>query len=465
MHDDGSRRSVAGMQHARMPVLLSSLLLLAANLPAQEPAWAAKVDALVGKRLAEPGAVGFSIAVAQQGRVLLAKGYGKAELEFGVPANAATMFRIGSITKQFTAALILRAVEAKQLSLEDTLDRFVPDFPLQGRKVTIHQLLNHSSGIPSYTDVGKEWEKVQPLELTHQELLALVAGKPFDFEPGTSWHYNNTGYYLLGMVLEKLHGKPYAQVVRDELCTPLGLQRTRYDSNKDLIENRAQGYGMDRDKPCNDDPLGLSQPGAAGALLSTGDDLVRWSMALAGGKVVGAASYAMMTKPLLVDGRDTHYGYGLMFGEVAGLPCVMHGGGIHGFNSFLLNTRQHDLHVAVISNGEHANSQKLAGAIVRAVLDLPGFVAKDLPLPAELRTRLVGGYTFADLGMVLRIAGDGEKLTAKGEAEGQGAFGLLFQGDGEFRASFDHEVKLVFSADGKQLTLHQGGGVFTGARQ
>ena len=195
--------------------------------------------------------------------MLLAKGYGLAEAEFEVPADAQTMFRIGSITKQFTAALILRAVERGQLSLEDGLERFVPTFPLQGKKVTIRQLLQHTSGIPSYTDLGEEWVKKQPLELSHDELLALVAGKPFDFEPGSDWHYNNTGYYLLGMVLEKVHGKSFAQVVIDELSVPLGLSRTRYDSSAELIKNRAQGYDFVDGVRHNDAPLGMSQPGAA----------------------------------------------------------------------------------------------------------------------------------------------------------------------------------------------------------
>lgn len=456
------------LPHARcgaLAPLVLAVLSAAANVVAQTPAWVAKVDAVVGKRLEQPFAVGFSVGVAQKGEVLLARGYGKADLEFAAAADAETMFRIGSVTKQFTAALILRAIEAAKLTLDDGLERFVPTFPLQGRKVTIRQLLNHSSGIPSYTDIGKEWQEKWPLELSHDELLALVAGKPFDFEPGTDWHYNNTGYYLLGMVLEAVHGKPYAQVVRDELATPLGLTRTRYDSNRDLIKNRAQGYGVAADdQPCNDDLLGLSQPGAAGALLSTGGDLVRWSAALAGGKVVTPANYTLMCSPLLLGERDTHYGFGLMTGHVAEQPCVMHGGGIHGFNSFLVHVPQHDLHVAVISNGERANSQKLAGAIVRAVLDLPEFVAKDLPIPAALRGALAGDYRFETIGMGLKITADGEQLVAKGDAEGQEAFRLLFQGEREFRAAFDHAVRFDFDAEAKKVTLYQSGRVVQGVR-
>lgn len=450
---------------AGLVLAIATQIALAPPLPTQEPAWLADVDATVRQRLAEPEAVGFSIGVAQRDRVLLAKGYGLADLEFEAAADADTMFRIGSVTKQFTAALVLRAAERQRLSLDDPLDRFVPTFPLQGRKVTIRHLLNHSSGIPSYTSLGPAWQKTIPLELSHDELLALVAGRAFDFEPGTGFAYNNTGYYLLGMVLERVHDASFAGIVQQELCLPLGLTRTRYDSNKDLIRNRAQGYVLVAGKPANDDPLGMSQPGAAGALLSTGGDLVRWSMALARGKVVSPASYAAMTTPFVVDGRSTHYGFGLMLGDVADLPCVLHGGGIHGFNSILLHVPQHDLHVAVISNSEGASSSKLAGAIVRAVLALPEPVAKDLPLPDELLERLVGTYDFPEIGMALIVSVVDGRLTAQGDAEGQVAFPLLFQGGREFRAAFDPSFRIEWDEPAAQVTLHQGGRAASGRRR
>ncbi len=209
----------------------------------------------------------------------------------------------------------------------------------------------------------------------------------------------------------------------------------------------------------------MSQPGAAGAVLSTGGDLVRWSTALSGGRVVKPASYAMMVTPLVLDGRDTHYGFGLMLGQVAELPTVMHGGGIHGFNSFLVHVPQHDLHVAVISNGERVSSQKLAGAIVRVVLELPEFVAKDLPIPATLCEALPGDYRFDVIDMVLRVTADGEQLIAEGEGEGQQTFRLMFQGAREFRAALDHTVKLEFDDEGKHVALHQGGRVADGVRR
>jgi len=235
-----TRRAVSLVLTAALSLSLPTLALRAqgpvAARAAKPSALASAIDALVATRAQRPTFSGLSVAVAQRGELVFEKAYGLADEEFDVPANSATMFRIGSVTKQFTAALVMRMVERGKLSLDDTLDKFVPQFPLHtspaGRAVTVRQLLNHTSGIPSYTDVGEEWASKWPLELSHEELFALVAGKPFDFEAGTSWSYNNTGYYLLGMVLEKVSGKSYAQLVQDEVAKPLGLSRTRYDSNE-----------------------------------------------------------------------------------------------------------------------------------------------------------------------------------------------------------------------------------------
>jgi hypothetical protein len=216
----------------------------------------------------------------------------------------------------------------------------------------------------------------------------------------------------------------------------------------------------------NDALLGMSQPGAAGALLSTGEDLVRWSMALAGGKVVAPATYASMTEPLVLpDGRDTHYAFGLMIADLSGHKVVHHGGGIDGFNSMLLHVVPADLHVAVISNGERASSDRLAKAIARAVLGIRKPAVKDEPIPAELQQKLVGEFDLAVIGRTLAITAKGGAMFAQVKAEGQNEVRLLYQGELEFRPEADSEVKLVFTDDGKQLTLHQGDGAFVGVRQ
>ncbi len=304
----------------------------------------------------------------------------------------------------------------------------------------------------------------RPLELTHDELLALVKDAPFEFEPGSDWRYSNTGYYLLGMVIEKVAGRSYAEQLQAELCAPLGLARTRYDSNRDLIENRAQGYTLDDGQLVNDQVIGMAQPGAAGGILSTAGDLVRWLLALCSGKVVQPESFARMCAPtVLPNGHDTRYGFGLGMDEWGGKPRVQHGGGIFGFNSMLFWLPDEDLHVAVISNGETLSSAKLADAIAYAVLGIERPIVKDGPIPAELIARLSGDYVFAGIGLDARVFEREGKLMV--QASGQGAFRILWQGDLEFRAEFDTDVRLIFADDGESLVLYQGGGRAEGVRK
>ena len=455
------------MLNVVFPVVASAVLALAPAFqaaPAKPAAFAndptveKQVDAIAAEFLAQPGAVGLSIGVARKGQLLLAKGYGLADAEFDVPANGETLFRIGSITKQFTAAAILLLVEQKKLSLDDTLDKLVPEFPTPGHTVTLRQLLNHTSGVPSYTEITDEWHAKWPLELSDAELLALVQDKPFDFEPGTGWTYSNTGYYLLGMILAKADGTTYGEHVKHVLFEPQHLERTQYDSNQALIKNRAQGYTLDdQGQLVNDIYLGMSQPGGAGGLLSTGGELVRWQMALTSGKVVSPESFTLMSTPaVLPSGKATDYGFGLVIDEFEGHRRIQHGGGIFGFNSELLWLPDQDVHIAVISNGEVLESEKVADAITWAVSGLEKPVVKDEATTQELRARFAGNYRLEDMSMDARVFEEGDRL--KCQASGQDAFGLRWQGGDEFRADFDDSVRIVFDADANGFTLHQGGG-------
>src|SRR5262245_35217523 len=431
-----------------------------------------KVDAIAAEALKKPGAVGLSIGVARKGQVILAKSYGLADAELDVPANKDTMFRIGSVTKQFTAAAIMRFVEQGKLSLDDDLSKYIPDFPLQGNAVTVRQLLNHTSGIPSYTSLGQEWAKLQPLELTHEEMLALVKDKPFDFKPGEKWAYNNTAYYMLGMIIEKVSGVSYAKHMQDEFFTPLKLERTRYDSNSTLMKNRAQGYTLQDGELVNDSPLGMSQPYAAGSLVSTGEDLVKWSMALTSGKVVKPESFALMTTATILpvpNVENTHYGFGLEIGEWEGRTCIRHGGGIHGFNSMLMWLPEENVHVAVISNGEPLKSGRIAHTIAHAALGIEQTAANNAPITPQVMMRIVGRYKLEAIGMDCKIWEDAGKAMLEASAEGQVPFALQWQGadvsgGNEFRASFDSEVKLIFADDGQSFTLFQGGNQATAKR-
>ena len=454
----------------RRPMSGLSVLVLAGSAAAAEPPTDAElielVDTMAAEALDRPGAVGLSIAVARGGSVVLEKAYGLAEVEHGVPADAETMFRIGSVTKQYTAAAIMKLVEDGKLTLDETVEGYFPDYPLEGRAVTIRHLLTHTSGIPSYTSIDEFWETGVSRELTVEELLAYVEDEPFDFEPGEQWSYNNTAYYMLGPIIEEASGKTYPDYLQETFFEPLGLDRTRYDSNRDIMMNRAQGYDFDREAEVlrNDGLIGMANPGAAGALVSTAGDLVRWGMALSDGRVVSTESYQQMITPYeLPDGEDTGYGFGLGVRDQHDRACVSHGGGIFGFNSMLTHFPEDDLYVAVISNGR-ANSGRLCNRIAGAALGIEEEPVADLDVAPELAARLAGLYTFADAGLDLetRISIEDGRLTAA--PAGQGTFRLLYQGDLEFRASFDNSVIVAFDdsdddAPAPGFTLFQGGNV------
>jgi CubicO group peptidase (beta-lactamase class C family) len=267
------------------------------------------VDSIAQQELATGRVAGLTIAVARNGELILDKGYGYADLENELPATARSVYRIGSITKQFTAAAILRLVDEGKLSLDDELTKFLPDYFTGGRKITIHHLLTHTSGIKSYTSLGPKWRTKMRLDLTHDELVGLFMDEPFDFEPGEKYLYNNSGYYLLGMIIEKITGQSYGDYLEEVFFRPLGLESTRYCDETPLIRYRARGYAPSLTGLVNAQPISMNQPYAAGSLCASAADLVRWQEALSGGEVVSGTSYELMTTPaMLNDGSPTNYG-------------------------------------------------------------------------------------------------------------------------------------------------------------
>ena len=349
-------------------LLVASLALRTAASLAQSKD-AERIEAVVQEHMRQPGAVGMSVAVARGEELVFSKAFGFADLEFPVNADEDTLFRIGSITKQFTAAAILKLAERDKLSVDDPLTKFLPDYPTHGHEITLRHLLTHTSGVPNYTELGPAWQRRMAEALSDDELVALWKEKPLDFAPGERWKYSNSGYYLLGMVIEKVSGKSYQDFLRETFFEPLKLTRTRYDSNTELILDRAQGYAYEKERFENDGLLDMHQPGAAGGLISTASELVRWQIALVNGRVVSKASYEEMTTPfMLQNGKETGYGMGLQLDTQAGKPCVWHGGGINGFNSVLLYFPGEKLSIAAISNGERLRADALGLAIAQALL-------------------------------------------------------------------------------------------------
>lgn len=376
-------------------LILTGLGLAAAPLPAQRSAsdgLVDRVDAAVKEFMAARQVVGTSVGVMKDGRIQLAKGYGFADLENEVPATEHTVYRIGSITKQFTASAIMQLVEQGKLSLDDELTKFVPDYPTKGHRITVDRLLTHTSGIKGYTEMPKFWEQSRQ-DLTHEQMIAMFSAEPFEFAPGERYQYNNSAYYLLGVIIEKTSGQSYADYLKQKVFDPLGLAETHYLDEAPIVRHRAAGYEVRQGAVRNDDPLSMKLPYAAGSLGASVLDLMKWQTALVENRLLKTESYARMKTPAtLNDGSKTTYGYGLAMGSLEGHRKVAHGGGINGFRSQLAYYPDDRLTVVVLCNTGTANPDLLEARITRLALGIPEKTVVEVPLPeAELR-KYAGSY-------------------------------------------------------------------------
>jgi CubicO group peptidase (beta-lactamase class C family) len=407
---------------------------------------------------------GLSVAVRRGAEVILARGYGLADVELSVPAGAETIYRIGSLTKQFTAAAIMQLVEQGKIGLQDDITKYLPDFPTQGHTVTVHHLLTHTSGIKNYTALPKIWAEVFPLDLTDAQLVDLFRKEPFDFAPGEKWSYSNSGYYLLGMIIQKVSGMPYGEYLQKAIFGPLGLRSTLYCDNRTILPNRAQGYEVENGRVVNDAQISMNTPGAAGALCSSVLDLLAWQQALNAGRVVSPASRQLMTTAAkLNDGSATRYGYGLGVGDLDGHHMISHSGGINGFITHIGYFPDDDLTVTVLGNTGGAPSARIAGNIARLALGMPLPVPKDLPLSAELRARYVGNYQL-DFGPV-KVTEKNDRLEI--QVMTQPPVKLLYQGNDTFVLADDPEMQVSFAPAGarsEEIRVRAGGTILTGKR-
>ena len=329
------------------------ILLLAGAVYAQDTG--ARMDDVLSSAASQKRFMGTAL-VARGGKIILEKGYGMADIELEVPNTPDRKFRLGSITKQFTAAAIMQLQERGKLSVSDLACKFIDDCPEAWKAVTIHHLLSHTSGIPSYTSMP-EFPKPQfmRLPLKPLEILMLTRNKPLDFQPGEGYLYDNTGYLFLGCIIEKVTGGSYAKYLQTHIFEPLGMKNSGYDDTRAILKGRAKGYSIGPQGLRNADYLDMSLPHAAGALYSTVRDLYLWDRALYTEKVVSKKSYDSMTR---VVRRD--YGYGLGLAPAFNRKQVAHGGGIHGFSSWIGRFPDDDAVVIVLSNFDGGNPAALA---------------------------------------------------------------------------------------------------------
>ncbi|MDT8324964.1 MAG: serine hydrolase, partial [Bacteroidota bacterium] len=312
-----------------------------------------------------------TVLVAKGDDMLYEKGFGMADYTWSIPNAPDVRYRIGSVTKQFTAAVILKMVEAGAVELDAVIRDYIPYYPEpQGSRVTIHQLLNHTSGIPSYTNLPDFGEDVMLRDMPADSILAKVWHLDFEFEPGTDYAYNNSGYFILGVIIEKAASMSYEKALKTYLFQPLALENTGMEKNSVVTPRLAEGYrrtplGWDRAAY-----MSTSWPFSAGMLYSTVGDLHRWTRALHAGEVFDSEeTYRKMTTPY-----KQNYGYGLGIQDLnlgdRKIPAIMHSGGINGFTSQCWYLPEDAYTIVVLDNAQGA-SQQVAGAIVRVLYGLP----------------------------------------------------------------------------------------------
>lgn len=317
-------------------VLISLVFFVFQNFAAAQDK-SAKIDELM-KLYHSYGQFNGSVLVAENGRVIYKKGFGLANMEWNVPNETDTKFRLASVTKQFTAALILKLAEEGKIKLDGRITDYLPDYRKDtGERVTIHQLLNHTSGIPSYTSRPGFFQEVSRNPYAVADFVKKYASGDLEFEPGTKFSYNNSGYFLLGAIIEKITGKPYEQALKENIFDPLGMKNTGYDHYDTVLSKRAAGYVKTPRGYANAAYLDMSIPYAAGSLYSTVEDLFLWDRALYSDKLLLAKSKELMFKP----GLDNYgYGFGITNETLAGskqtVPVIQHNGGINGFSTIIV---------------------------------------------------------------------------------------------------------------------------------
>lgn len=319
-------------------------LLLCAGLCCGEE-FATKADKYVSDFFARGVFMG-TVLVARNGEPVFVKSYGWANAEWDIPNARDTKYRLGSITKQFTAVAILQLVEQGKLKLDDPVSKYF-EAPASWAPITIRHLLTHTSGIPSYTSLPGFMNSKVMLSMLPAEIVNLSRDLPLEFKPGERHVYNNTGYVFLGHILERVADMKYEDYLRKHVLDPAGMKDTGYDTFTKVIKRRATGYAGSVSKLRNSRYIDMSLPHAAGALYSTVEDLLRWDAALHGGKLIGAASLKQMTTPF-----KGNYGFGLVMDKVGARRRIAHGGGIFGFNTMLARYPDDKLTVIVLGNLE-----------------------------------------------------------------------------------------------------------------
>jgi CubicO group peptidase (beta-lactamase class C family) len=397
-----------------------------------------------------------SVLVAREGKVLFSKGYGMANLEFDIPNTPQTKFRLGSVTKQFAAASILLLQERGKLSVQDPVCKYVENCPKAWEPITVHHLLSHTSGIPNFTSFP-DYSKTMMMPATVDSLIARFKDKPLDFQPLEKWNYSNSGYILLGHIIEKASGESFESFLHKNILDPLKMQNTGYDLHHKILKNRATGYSQTASGKVNSVYLDMTIPHAAGAMYSTTEDLYLWNEALFGDKLLAAKS-----REALMTVVKNDYAYGVSVNKTLNRTMVSHGGGINGFNTFLARFPVEKVTIVVLRNidggspGPGKISSDLAAILFGEKYEMPAVaaVAKAAPIVAKVDPKIydayVGEYQLAP-NFILAVRREGERLIT--QATGQGEIEIFPESETKFFPKV-MEAKLTFVKDESGKVTH-----------
>jgi CubicO group peptidase (beta-lactamase class C family) len=398
-----------------------------------------------------------TVLLALNGDAKFKKGYGWANAEWEIPNAANTKFRVGSITKQFTSMAVMQLQEQGKLKVQDPICTYLSPCPETWKAVTVHHLLTHTSGIPSYTGLP-DFRKISILPKTPDEMVALFRDLPFEFEPGSGFKYNNSGYFLLGMIIEKVTGRKYEDVLRDQIFTPVGMSDTGYDRSDIILPRRAAGYARSGEEITNAAYLDMGQPYSAGSLYSTVEDLLKWDQALYGDRLLPAAAKAAMFTPVK---NDYAYGWGVPAPSPAtfGRRQTSHAGGINGFSAMLIRLPDDRMTIVVLSNNEFSNAGRIARDLLAISLGEPYQMPVQrvaIAVDPAIFDAYAGHYQLGP-DFMLTVSREGDRLMT--QATGQQKFEVYPESETKFFAkAVDIQITFV-KEDGKvtHLILNQNG--------
>jgi D-alanyl-D-alanine carboxypeptidase len=464
----------ASMHLSRAPIAfaLAGLLALAgAHAQSARPPTAssvgAQVETLMARFREDAGVAGVSVRVDRDGTALVRGGWGLADRASGRAASADTTYRLGSVSKQFTAALILRLVERQQVALDDAAERHLPEMPRKWRGVTVRQLLNHTAGVPEFTATGtSRWGTI----MTPGELLSVVANNSLQFAPGTKYEYSNSNYVLLALIAEKHYARPLAQILAQEIFTPLGMSASRFCEDAYGANGQARPYVRDDDQLRDAPYRSMSHSFGAGGVCSTAGDVALWNRALHTGKVVAPELYQLMTTPVGAAVTEG-YGFGIAVKPIAGRRAFYHGGLVPGFITVNAWIPPEAVSVTILTNTSPVpQMQPLYRDLTRMALGLPVAIFPPVqgPVPnaAGLR-QFAGTYAIQVPGQPLEMKFWVAGHTLMGQAAGQSEGPMRVVGDRTFGTARDWSIRFTFNVENGTatgFTFEQGGATFQGVR-